>query len=68
MSSTTTTASGSFSNRNILGLAHNNNGTPASWSTRYLRAYAITTGMSAAEVTAFNTHMQAFQAALNRNV
>jgi hypothetical protein len=50
------------------GLALNSNGTLSSWSTRYLRAYAITTGMSAAEALAFNTDMQTFQTALGRNV
>jgi hypothetical protein len=61
-------ATGSFTNSSLHALAFNNAGTPINFSTRYLLAYAMTTGMSAADAAAFNTHMQAFQLALGRNV
>lgn len=62
------TASGAFVNTNLIVLGASNAGTPSTWSTRYLRAYAFTTGMSASDTAAFNTVMQTFQSALSRNV
>lgn len=61
-------ATGGFSNTTIVVMALNNAGTVGTWTTRYLRAYAITAGMSAADAAAFNAHMQSFQTALGRNV
>lgn len=66
--STAVTATGAHHSAAIEVLATNNAGTLGNWSTRYLRSYAITTGMSAAEVAVFNTIMRQFQSALGRNV
>lgn len=60
---------GALPNQSILGLAFANSaGAASAFSDRYLRAYAITTGMSAADAAAFNAAMQRFQTALGRNV
>ncbi len=46
--------------------ASNVNGVPSNFSTTRLAGYSIGTGMSSADMTAYNTAMTAFQAALTR--
>jgi hypothetical protein len=68
-SGSTSTMAGSFLNGALHVFALNNNGTPGFYTLApRLRAYSIGLGMTGADVTAFNTAMQAFQAALTRNV
>ena len=68
-SGVTSTMAGSFFNGALHVFAANNNGTPAFYtSAPRLRAYSIGLGMTGADVSAFNTAMQAFQTALTRNV
>jgi hypothetical protein len=61
-------ATGTMTNLNLAALATNNNGTIGSWSTRYLRSYAITLGLSAQNAADFYADMQSFQTALGRQV
>lgn len=63
------TMSGSFFNGATHVFASNNNGTPSFYTLApRIRAYSIGLGMTSANMTAFNTVMQAFQTALTRNV
>lgn len=62
------TSGGALFARSVYVFAQNNVGTPASWSNYPLGAYSIGAGLTAAEVTAYNTHMQACMTALGRNV
>lgn len=48
--------------------AHNRAGVANPISSNPLAAYSIGSGLTAGDVTAYNTHMQAFQTALSRNV
>jgi hypothetical protein len=48
--------------------AQDSSGAPGNWVSNPLAAYSIGSGLSAADVTAYNTHMQTFQQALLRNV
>lgn len=46
----------------------NNSGTAAFFTSHPLAAYSLGSGLSAGDVTAYNTHMQAFQTSLGRQV
>lgn len=65
---TPVSATGAFFNGDFFVLAGNNNGTAGSFSTRYIRAIVISTGLSAAEQLTDYTIMQAFQTALGRQI
>jgi hypothetical protein len=52
----------------VYVFAENNAGVAANWSALIAGGYSIGSGLTAADVTAYNTHMQAFQTALSRNV
>jgi hypothetical protein len=63
------TGVGAFQNVALHVFAVNNNGTPAFFALApKLRMYSIGLGMSAGDMAAFNTAIQAFQTALGRNV
>jgi hypothetical protein len=64
----TGTTSDSFGNRSLILLARDTDGTIGFKAVRDARAYAITTGMSAAEVADFADDLNAFQTSLGRNV
>lgn len=55
-------------NANFLVFAVHDGASPTAFSSMTISAYSIGSGLSAADVTAYNTHMQAFQTALGRNV
>lgn len=65
---TPTTANGTFASRPFFVGALNSSGTAATFSTRYIRAYFVTTGLSATDAANLNTDIQAFQTSLTRNV
>jgi hypothetical protein len=64
----TGTAAGAFHNGSIFKHAVNMSGTPTQWSPRRLSSSFITQGLSAGEVTALNSIVQAFETAMGRNV
>lgn len=65
---TSATSGGSLPTAECYVFALNNAGSPSNPTTGPCGAYSIGSGLSAADVAAYNTHMQAFQTALGRNV
>lgn len=60
--------SGSLPAVEFYVFAFNSAGVASSYVAQPLAAYSIGSGLSAGDVTAYNTHMQAFQTALSRQV
>jgi hypothetical protein len=65
---TNATSGGTLSLLATFVFACNSGGSPALFISQPLAGYSIGSGLSGADVTAYNTHMQAFQTALGRNV
>lgn len=62
------TVSGSLPTISMFICANNASGTPNLPSSQPLAGYSIGDGLTGGDVTAYNTHIQAFQLALSRNV
>jgi hypothetical protein len=62
------TSGGALPAANVFVFAYSNAGAPNGYTSNILAGYSIGSGLSAAEVAAYNTHMEAFQDALNRGV
>jgi hypothetical protein len=65
---TQATSAGTLQALAIYVFATNNNGTAGNFVAQPLAAYSIGAGLTSADVTAYNTHMEAFQDALSRGV
>jgi hypothetical protein len=65
---TNATSGGVMTAVELYVFANNGNGTANNFTDGACAAYSIGSGLTAGEVTAYNTHMQTFQTALSRNV
>lgn len=61
-------SAGSLLGREMYVFASNDTGSPVLRISHPLAAYSVGSGLTDADVTAYNTHLQAFQLAMGRNV
>jgi hypothetical protein len=68
LASNVSASTGALPTVSVYVCAQNASGSPGTFVSNPLSAYSIGSGLSAGDVTAYNTHMQTFQTALSRNV
>lgn len=68
VATTAVASAGALINLPVFVFALNSAGSPTLYSAQVFAAYSIGSGLSAADVTAYNTHLEAFQDALGRGV